>query len=125
MTLQPWPLVRDELLVHYKVFAVHKTHRRSPRTGADIGFFLIDTPDWVNVIAFTTAVAEKIGGNVADALPILDAALVALSEKFDRVRLAPATLRVSRDEIDAAIASARATFTAMQEWLCKKEQIAA
>jgi ADP-ribose pyrophosphatase len=55
MTLQPWPLVRDELLVHYKVFAVHKTHRRSPRTGADIGFFQLRTLDWVNVVALTAA----------------------------------------------------------------------
>lgn len=53
MSLKPWPFVRDELLVHYKVFAVHKTHRRSPRTGADIGFFQLRTLDWVNIVALT------------------------------------------------------------------------
>ncbi len=53
MTLRPWPLVRDEELLRYKVFAVHKTHRRSPRTGQDHGFFLVHTLDWVNVVALT------------------------------------------------------------------------
>lgn len=53
MTLQPWETLSDERLVHYKVFDVRKRRRRSPRTGADIGFFLIDTLDWVNVIALT------------------------------------------------------------------------
>jgi len=53
MTIRPWQTLSDEVLVHYKVFEVRKSRRRSPRTGADIGFFLIDTPDWVNVLAFT------------------------------------------------------------------------
>jgi 8-oxo-dGTP pyrophosphatase MutT (NUDIX family) len=35
------------------VFDVVKSRRRSPRTGIDIGFFLVRTPDWVNVVALT------------------------------------------------------------------------
>ena len=54
MTIQDWQRLGDETLVRYKVFEVRKSRRRSPRTGKDIGFFLIDTPDWVNVIAVTT-----------------------------------------------------------------------
>nr|MBP8298921.1 NUDIX hydrolase [Planctomycetota bacterium] len=54
MTINDWERLGDELLVRYKVFDVRKSRRRSPRTGADIGFFLIDTPNWVNVIAITT-----------------------------------------------------------------------
>jgi ADP-ribose pyrophosphatase len=53
MTIRDWERLGDELLVRYKVFDVRKSRRRSPRTGADIGFFLIDTPDWVNVVAVT------------------------------------------------------------------------
>lgn len=53
MTLHPWETLSDESLVHYKVFDVRKRRRRSPRNGKDIGFFLIDTLDWVNVVAFT------------------------------------------------------------------------
>lgn len=55
MTLQDWQRLGDEVLLRYKVFEVRKSRRRSPRTGADIGFFLIDTPDWVNVVAITDA----------------------------------------------------------------------
>lgn len=54
MTLHDWQQLGEEILVRYKVFQVRKSRRRSPRTGADIGFFLIDTADWVNVIAVTT-----------------------------------------------------------------------
>ena len=53
MTLDHWQSLGDEILTRYKVFQVRKSRRRSPRTGADIGFFLIDTPDWVNVVAIT------------------------------------------------------------------------
>ncbi|MEZ5967230.1 MAG: NUDIX hydrolase [Planctomycetota bacterium] len=55
MSIRPWPLVRDEELLRYKVFSVFKTHRRSPRTGQDIGFFRLDTLNWVNVVALTDA----------------------------------------------------------------------
>ena len=53
MTLQPWEHLREEPLVRYKVFDVHKAVRRSPRNGVDIGFFLVRTWDWVNVVALT------------------------------------------------------------------------
>lgn len=53
MSLREWEHLGEEPLVRYKVFDVHKARRRSPRTGADIGFFLVRTPDWVNVVALT------------------------------------------------------------------------
>lgn len=53
MTLRPWDELREEPLVRYKVFDVHKAVRRSPRNGEEIGFFLIRTWDWVNVVALT------------------------------------------------------------------------
>ena len=55
MTLSDWEQLREETLVRYKVFDVKKATRRSPRTGQDIGFFLIRTPAWVNVVALTDA----------------------------------------------------------------------
>jgi 8-oxo-dGTP pyrophosphatase MutT (NUDIX family) len=51
--LEPWPELREERLVHYKVFDVRRSYRRSPRTGGEVGFFLIRTLDWVNVVACT------------------------------------------------------------------------
>jgi 8-oxo-dGTP pyrophosphatase MutT (NUDIX family) len=53
MPLGDWEQVSEESLVRYKVFDVVKSRRRSPRTGAEIGFFLVRTPDWVNVVAIT------------------------------------------------------------------------
>jgi 8-oxo-dGTP pyrophosphatase MutT (NUDIX family) len=55
MEIQPWATLRDERLVKYKVFDVREVRRRSPRTDEERGFFLIDTLDWVNVVAFTPA----------------------------------------------------------------------
>jgi ADP-ribose pyrophosphatase len=51
--IRPWEQLSEETLCRYKVFHVTKTRRRSPRTGAEIGFFLLDTPDWVNVLPLT------------------------------------------------------------------------
>jgi 8-oxo-dGTP pyrophosphatase MutT (NUDIX family) len=53
MPLSRWEQLSEETLARYKVFDVVKSRRRSPRTGADIGFFLIRTPDWVNVVPIT------------------------------------------------------------------------
>lgn len=53
MTPEPWQQLSDETLVQYKVFRCRRSRRRSPRTGAEIGFFLMDTPDWVNVLPIT------------------------------------------------------------------------
>lgn len=55
MSLQPWETTGSERLVQYKMFDVQKVTRRSPRTGAEHGFFRIDTHDWINVVAFTSA----------------------------------------------------------------------
>lgn len=53
MPLQPWEHLNEETLARYKVFDVVKARRRSPRTGQDLGFFLIRTEDWVNVVPVT------------------------------------------------------------------------
>ena len=55
MTPRPWREVRRQRLAQWYVFDVQIAHRISPRTGKELGFFLIDTRDWVNVIAETTA----------------------------------------------------------------------
>ncbi|MEO0478098.1 MAG: NUDIX hydrolase [Planctomycetota bacterium] len=53
MTLQPWSEISRERSYRYKVFDVLHAKRRSPRTGSEHGFFLVDTLDWVNVVART------------------------------------------------------------------------
>lgn len=54
MSLRPWPETRRHRLAQWYVFDVQIAHRVSPRTGKEHGFFLIDTRDWVNVIAETS-----------------------------------------------------------------------
>jgi ADP-ribose diphosphatase len=53
--VERWPLISCETLSEYKIFKVDKKMRRSPRTGKDLGFFVLDTWDWVNVVALTDA----------------------------------------------------------------------
>lgn len=53
MSPRPWQKLGDETLARHLVFHVRRSRQRSPRTGAEIPFFLIDTPDWVNVLPIT------------------------------------------------------------------------
>lgn len=52
--IKPWPVISAERLADYRVFSVRRVVRRSPRTGGEHDFFVLDAPDWVNVIAITT-----------------------------------------------------------------------
>lgn len=51
--IAPWPVISTERLANYRVFSVRRVVRRSPRTGGEHDFFVLDAPDWVNVIAIT------------------------------------------------------------------------
>lgn len=53
--IQPWPTVRSEFLGDFRVFRVRKDYRRSPRTGGEHDFMVVQCPGWVNVIALTPA----------------------------------------------------------------------
>ncbi len=53
--LQPWPDVERERLASFRVFDVDRVRRTSPRTGKDLDFYIIETFDWVNVVALTDA----------------------------------------------------------------------
>lgn len=53
MTIRDWERLGDETLMNYMVFRARRSRRRSPRTGKEIGFFLLDTPDWVNILPLT------------------------------------------------------------------------
>ena len=52
MTLRPWQETGRERLARLKVFDVYEATRISPRTGEEHHFFLVDTWDWVNIVAF-------------------------------------------------------------------------
>ena len=50
---RPWDKLGDDILAQHLVFTVRRSRQRSPRTGAEIPFFLIDTPNWVNMVPIT------------------------------------------------------------------------
>ncbi len=49
----PWDKVESRARGEYKVFSVREDQRRSPTTGREHTFYVIETSDWVNVIPVT------------------------------------------------------------------------
>jgi len=51
--IQPWTFLHSQILHSCHVFTLKKEHYRSPRSGRVHDFYLLDSPDWVNVIPLT------------------------------------------------------------------------
>jgi ADP-ribose pyrophosphatase len=51
--IQPWRKISSKALGDFRLFSVREDRKVSPRTGAEIDFYIIDTTNWVNVIAVT------------------------------------------------------------------------
>lgn len=51
--IQPWPVLHSQPSGDYRIFTIRTERRRSPRTSNEHDFFVIDCPNWVNVIAVT------------------------------------------------------------------------
>ncbi|HAV62163.1 MAG TPA: NUDIX hydrolase [Verrucomicrobiales bacterium] len=51
--IKPWPVLKSTPSGDYRIFTIRTDRRRSPRTDAEHDFFVIDCPDWVNVVAVT------------------------------------------------------------------------
>lgn len=50
---QHWPVVTEKALNDYRVFRTRSEIARSPRTGEEHEFFIIEGGDWVNVVPVT------------------------------------------------------------------------
>ncbi|UQZ89097.1 NUDIX hydrolase [Deltaproteobacteria bacterium Smac51] len=53
MTPVVWPLVKDESVLKTPIFEVRRNVCQSPKDGQDKGFFVLDCPDWVQVLPIT------------------------------------------------------------------------
>jgi thioredoxin type arsenate reductase len=53
--LQPWTRTREERREDHGIFRLVRFFARSPRTGNERPFTVIEAPDWVNVVAVTRA----------------------------------------------------------------------
>jgi 8-oxo-dGTP pyrophosphatase MutT (NUDIX family) len=51
--IKPWKKISSRLLGDFRIFKLHSVLKISPRTGREHDFFILDSVDWVNVIAVT------------------------------------------------------------------------
>lgn len=51
--IKKWEILKSELLESNRVFATRKDVGVSPVTGKEHDFFVIEAPDWVNIVALT------------------------------------------------------------------------
>lgn len=51
--VEDWEKLDSETVADYRIFKARKDVRRSPRTGQTHHFFVLESPDWVNVIPLT------------------------------------------------------------------------
>ena len=51
--IKPWEKRGSQLVGDFRIFTIRSDLKRSPLTGQDHDFFVIDSVDWVNVIALT------------------------------------------------------------------------
>jgi 8-oxo-dGTP pyrophosphatase MutT (NUDIX family) len=52
--IQPWQQLASRQMADYRIFRVRSDLKRSPRTGREHDFFVMESVDWVNVIPLTT-----------------------------------------------------------------------
>jgi len=51
--IQPWKKIDSKPAGDFRIFSIRHDFKISPRTGREHDFFVLDCPDWVNVIALT------------------------------------------------------------------------
>ena len=51
--IEPWPILDREPIGDYRIFSLRKDTRRSPKTGDAHNFFVVESPDWINVVPVT------------------------------------------------------------------------
>ena len=51
--LKPWRKISSKLLGDFRVFTLRSDKKISPRTGEEHDFFVIDSVNWVNIVAVT------------------------------------------------------------------------
>jgi ADP-ribose pyrophosphatase len=51
--IKPWQRLDTEMVYTCRVFSLRRDRSRSPRTGSDHDFFILDACEWVNVVPLT------------------------------------------------------------------------
>ncbi len=53
--IRPWPLLASKVLHAFPIYTLRRDTRRSPRTGKQHDFLVLDSRDWINVVPVTPA----------------------------------------------------------------------
>ena len=51
--IHPWKIISSKLLGDFRIFTLRSDVKISPRTGKEHDFFILDSVNWVNVVAVT------------------------------------------------------------------------
>lgn len=51
--IKPWPKISSKEVGNFRVFSIRSDVKVSPRTGQECNFYVIESVNWVNVIALT------------------------------------------------------------------------
>ena len=51
--IKPWQRLDSEMVYTCRVFSLRRDRSRSPRTGSEHDFFILDACDWVNIVPLT------------------------------------------------------------------------
>jgi 8-oxo-dGTP pyrophosphatase MutT (NUDIX family) len=51
--VKKWTKLHSKQLADYRIFTVRQDSSQSPRTDQQHNFFVLDTPNWINIIAIT------------------------------------------------------------------------
>ena len=51
--IQPWKKVRSKFIGDFRIFKIRSDYKISPRTGKEHDFFILDSVNWVNIVAVT------------------------------------------------------------------------
>ena len=52
--VRPWKQIRSKLIGDFRIFKLRSDVKLSPRTGKEHDFYVLDSVNWVNVIALTS-----------------------------------------------------------------------
>jgi ADP-ribose pyrophosphatase len=52
--IKPWERISSKTAGEFRIFTIRSDLKRSPRTGQDHDFYVIECADWVNVVALTS-----------------------------------------------------------------------
>jgi 8-oxo-dGTP pyrophosphatase MutT (NUDIX family) len=51
--IKPWKTIRSKLIGDFRIFKLRSDFKISPRTGKEHDFYVLDSVNWVNIIAVT------------------------------------------------------------------------